>query len=78
MYAAPVEKIYAIFKTGNYELIPIWSTIWETACSTSWILYAFYQGDILLAIPNALGIIASIIQIVIYIFFRAKKKNNQD
>jgi hypothetical protein len=68
MYAAPGEKIYAIFKTGNYELIPIWSIIWETACSTSWILYAFYQGDILLAIPNALGIIASIIQIVIYVF----------
>ncbi len=68
MYAAPGEKIYAIFKTGNYELIQIWSTIWETACSTNWILYGFYQGDILLAIPNALGIIASIIQIVIYVF----------
>ena len=78
MYAAPGEKIYTIFKTGNYELIPIWSTIGGTACSTSWMLYGFYQGDILLVIPNALGVIASIIQIVVYVVFRAKKKRNKD
>ena len=78
MYAAPGEKIYTIFKTGDYELIPIWSTIGGTACSTSWMLYGFYQGDILLVIPNALGVIASIVQIIVYVVFRAKKKKNQE
>ena len=58
----------------NYELIPICSTIGGTACSTSWMLYGFYQGDILLVIPNALGVIATIIKIIIYVFFMAKKK----
>jgi len=74
MYAAPGEKIHRICKTGNYELIPIWSTIGGTACSTSWMLYGFYQGDIYLIIPNLLGVIASIIQIVVYLIYRAKSK----
>ena len=74
MYAAPGEKIITICKNGNYELIPIWSTIGGTACSTSWMLYGFYKGDILLIIPNALGVIASIIQIVVYVIYRGKSK----
>lgn len=77
MYAAPGEKMYTVFKTGNYELIPIWSTIGGAACSTSWMLYGFYEGDLLLVIPNALGVIASIVQIVVYLIFRGKGKKNK-
>ena len=74
MYAAPGEKIYTVFKTGNYELIPIWSTIGGTICSTSWMFYGIYKNEIMLIIPNALGIVASIIQLVVYFIFRFKKK----
>ena len=76
MYAAPGEKIYQICKGASYQLIPIWSTIGGAACSTSWMCYGFYQGDILVIIPNALGILASIVQIVFFIIYRQKQKNN--
>ena len=35
MYASPGEKIITVCRTGNYKLIPIWSTIGGAACS-SW------------------------------------------
>ena len=75
MYAAPGEKIYQICKGASYQLIPIWSTIGGTACSTSWMCYGFYQKDIYVVIPNALGVLASIVQIVIFVIYRRKQKN---
>ena len=75
MYAAPGEKIYQICKGASYQLIPIWSTIGGTACSTSWMCYGIYQKDYYVVIPNALGVLASIVQIVIFIIYRKKQKN---
>ena len=75
MYAAPGEKIYQICKGASYQLIPIWSTIGGTACSTSWMCYGIYQKDIYVVIPNALGVLASIVQIVIFVIYRKKQKN---
>ena len=75
MYAAPGEKIYQICKGASYQLIPIWSTIGGTACSTSWMCYGFYQNDYYVVIPNALGVLASIVQIVIFVIYRRKQKN---
>ena len=80
MYAAPGEKIKTICETGNYELIPIFSTIGGMACSTSWMLYGFYQKDPIVITPNALGVTVSIVQIVVYIIYRnkMKKKKNEE
>ena len=75
MYAAPGEKIYQICKGASYQLIPIWSTIGGTACSTSWMCYGIYQNDYYVVIPNALGVLASIVQIVIFVIYRRKQKN---
>ena len=75
--AISIEKL----KNGNYKLIPIWSTIGGLACSTSWMLYGFYETDIIIIIPNALGVIASIFQIVVFLIYKGKskkKENNPD
>ena len=50
MYAAPGEKMYTVCKTGNYKLIPIWSTIGACACSACWLIYGVYVGDIYIII----------------------------
>ena len=77
IYAAPGEKIYTVFKTGNYELIPIWSTIGGCACSACWLIYGLYLPDINVIIPNLLGIIASVIQIIVYLTFKKKAQSKE-
>ncbi len=37
--------------------------------------YGFYQNDYYVVIPNALGVLASIVQIVIFVIYRRKQKN---
>lgn len=76
MYAAPGEKIVTVCKTGNYKLIPIWSTIGGTACSACWLMYGIYQQDLNMIIPNALGVFFSILQIIVFIIFKSRYKEN--
>ena len=75
MYASPGEKMITVFKTGNYKLIPIWSTLGGTACSACWMIYGIYLVDWNQIIPNALGVIFSIIQIIVFLFYKLKNGN---
>ena len=76
MYASPGEKMVTVCKTGNYTLIPIWSTIGGTACSTCWMIYGIYIADWNVIIPNVLGVLCSIVQIVVYIIFKGRYKGD--
>ena len=78
MYAAPGEKIIRVIKTKKYELIPIYSSIGGFLCSLCWLIYGFYQNDINLIIPNSLGILFSIIQILIFIILYCKSDKNEN
>ena len=75
MYASPGEKMITVCKTGNYKLIPIWSTLGGTACSACWMIYGIYLVDWNQIIPNCLGVIFSIIQIIVFLFYKKKNGN---
>ena len=75
MYASPGEKMITVFRTGNYKLIPIWSTLGGIACSACWMIYGIYLVDWNQIIPNALGVLFSIIQIVVFLIYKLKNGN---
>ena len=78
MYAAPGEKIVRVFKTRQYNLIPIFSTIGGLFCSLCWLMFGVYKGDTNLIIPNALGLFFAILQVIVYIVFYCKKKSEEN
>lgn len=75
MYAAPGEKMVRVFKTGNYNLIPIVSSFSGLACSACWFIYGFYIMDWNVLIPNGLGLLFAVLQIIVYIYFAKKEKS---
>ena len=75
MYASPGEKMITVFKTGNYKLIPIWSTLGGTACSACWMIYGIYLVDWNQIIPNGLGVLFSIFQVIVFLFYKLKNGN---
>ena len=75
MYAAPGEKIYRVIKTGDYKLIPIFSTIGGLACSLCWLMYGIYQKDWKLYVPNALGLFFAVLQVAVYLIYYLKNKD---
>ena len=76
MYAGAGEKIFQVIKTGNFELIPIFSTIGGFACSLCWIIFGIYQNDRNVIIPNALGLFFALIQAIIYLIYYCRQNNN--
>ena len=78
MYAAPFEKITKVFKTKKYNLIPIFSTIGGFFCSLCWLMFGIYKGDKNLIIPNALGLLCAIAQVVVYYVFYCKKRREEN
>ena len=74
MYAAPGEKIVRVFKTKQYNLIPIFSTIGGFFCSLCWLMFGVYKNDLNLIIPNALGLFLLFFKLLFIVFFIAKKK----
>ena len=75
MYASPGEKMITVFRTGNYKLIPIWSTLGGTACSACWMIYGIYLVDWNQIIPNGLGVLFSIFQVIVFLFYKLKNGN---
>jgi len=74
MYAAPGEKIVRVFKTKDYTLIPLFTTIGGLGCSLCWFIFGVYQNDTNIIVPNVLGLVFSIAQIVIYLVFKIQNK----
>ena len=78
MYVAPGEKIYTVIKTGNYELIPIFSTIGTLLCAGCWLIYGIYQVDLNLIIPNILGLLFGFLKMFVYCIYKSKQKNKKE
>ena len=74
MYAATGEKIYRVFKSKNYNLMPIFSLIGGFISASCWIIYGSLIYDINVLIPNGLGVLFAIIQLVVYFYFYCQKK----
>ena len=78
MYAAPGEKVYRVIKTGNYQLIPIFSTIGALVNSCCWTIYGIYDKDVDILVPNALGLFFAILQIIVYLAVKYKKGKSKE
>ena len=74
MYAATGEKIYRVIKTKNYQLMPIFSIIGAFLSSLCWFIYGLFDFEINVLIPNALGLLLSVIQLIVYFWAYRKKK----
>lgn len=74
LYAAPGQKIIEVFRTGNYNLIPITSTICSSLCSFTWFLFGYLVKDTTCIIPNALGLVFAIIQTGTWFYFYCTAK----
>ena len=76
VFAAPLEKLYRVIKTYEYQLIPIFSTLGAFCCSLCWTMYGVYQKDYKIYAPNIGGLALAITQIIIYLiyYFKNEKK----
>ena len=77
--ATPGQNIITVIKTGKYKLIPIVTTVFGFLCSSCWFVYGIWgldKGpDMKMYIPNGLGILLNLAQILVYIPTYLKNKD---
>jgi uncharacterized protein with PQ loop repeat len=67
-----VQIVYKVLKDRNYNLIPIyncWIALFSSIC---WVVYGIFITDFYLVFPNAILIILSLVQVIVYINFSRK------
>ena len=74
MFIAPGQNIIRVIKEKNHKLIPIGTTIVGIICSGGWLLFGIIVNDINCIIPNLIGLVSSIFNTLIWIFFYARTK----
>ena len=77
-YISPGQKIGRVIKEKNYKLIPIWSTIASALCSGSWFFYGILINFLPSIVPNAIGLLFSIINTTIWVVFYLKRDKNEE
>ena len=71
--AAPGQKIMDVFKNEDFPLIPIVTSISQAICCFLWTMYGFENMEVVIFVPNLLGILISGVQIVAYCVYSMKR-----
>ena len=66
MYAAPLNVARAVVRTESVEFMPLGLTLGTTFCSVAWTAYSFVVGDVAILVPNLLGDVLSVLQVLLY------------
>ena len=77
-YITPGQNIIKVFKTKNYNLIPISSTISGALCTLCWFIFGLLIWDIRTIIPNGLGLIFATINSAVWIYFYCNRNKEED
>jgi len=72
VFLSPIQLIYRVIKEKNYFLIPIQQAWVSLVASSCWTAYGVYLSNINVIIPNTVGIILAIVQIIVYYNFKSK------
>ena len=72
VFLSPIQLIYRVIKEKNYFLIPIHTAWVSLAASSCWTAYGVYLTNINVIIPNSVGIILAIVQIIVYLNYKRK------
>ena len=78
MYLGPGQNIYKVFQNGNYNYLPIWSSVTGLLNAIICFIYALIIKKLSIQIVNGFGIFICLFQIIVYFIFRFKSNNNYE
>ena len=72
VFLSPIQIIYKVIKEKNYILIPIYNCYMIFLYAICWVVYGIFITDFYVVFPNALNIVLSLVQIIMYVHYSRK------
>ncbi|KAL1301317.1 bidirectional sugar transporter SWEET10 [Arachis hypogaea] len=73
VFASPLGSLRRVVKTKSVEFMPFTLSFFLTLNAVMWFFYGLLRHDYYIALPNTLGFLFGIIQMVMYMIYRKNK-----
>ncbi|KAI5655304.1 hypothetical protein M9H77_32491 [Catharanthus roseus] len=75
MYASPLAIMKLVITTKSVEYMPLFVSLASFANSVNWTAYAFYPFDPFIVVPNGVGAVFGLTQLLLYArFYKSTRK----
>ncbi|XP_010459386.1 PREDICTED: bidirectional sugar transporter SWEET5-like [Camelina sativa] len=79
MYAAPLTVMKLVIKTKSVKYMPFFLSLANLTNGVVWLIYACLKFDPYILVPNSLGALSGIIQLILYaIYYKTTNWNDED
>ncbi|CAN6272427.1 unnamed protein product [Urochloa humidicola] len=69
MYAAPLSVMKMVIQTKSVEYMPLFLSLASLANGVCWTTYALIRFDLYITIPNGLGVLFAVAQLILYAIY---------
>ncbi|KAK7324488.1 hypothetical protein VNO77_28066 [Canavalia gladiata] len=76
MFASPLFIIKLVIQTKSVEFMPFYLSLSTFLMSTSFFLYGLLNDDAFIYVPNGIGTILGMIQLILYFYYESKSREN--
>uniref|UniRef100_A0ACD5YPR5 Uncharacterized protein n=1 Tax=Avena sativa TaxID=4498 RepID=A0ACD5YPR5_AVESA len=75
MFASPLSIINLVIRTKSVEYMPFYLSLSMSLMSVSFLAYGLLLDDFFIYIPNGIGTVLGVIQLLLYAYFRKRSRD---